>query len=82
MKRNADMINMKTSRILPVAAAALLAAGCKNPVNLSGSYATPAQDITGSVSVTTNSVTVGGTCAKTNETVGGSVTVGKEEGRR
>jgi hypothetical protein len=57
MNRKADILNMKTMRIL-VAAAALCAAGCKTPVNLSGSYATPAQDITGTVNLTTNSVTV------------------------
>jgi hypothetical protein len=69
---------MKTSKILVVAAAAALAAaGCANPVNLSGSYATPAQDITGTVNLTTNSVTVGGDYSRTNETVGGTVTVDK-----
>jgi ABC-type glycerol-3-phosphate transport system substrate-binding protein len=76
MNRNADILNMKTSRIL-LMAAALFAAGCKNPVNLSGSYATPAQDVSGTVAITTNAVTVGGAYATTNESVGGAVTVGK-----
>jgi hypothetical protein len=59
MNRKADIINMKMSRILLMAAAAWLAAGCKNPVNLSGSHATPAQEIGGRLNVTSNSVSVG-----------------------
>lgn len=75
-ERNADIGNMKTTRIL-LAAAVLLTAGCKNPINLSGSYATPAQDVAGTVAINTNSVTVGGAYANTNQSVSGSVTVGK-----
>jgi len=76
MNRNANILNMKKSQIL-LLAAAVCVAGCKNPVNLSGSYATPKQDVTGAVNITTNSVTVSGTYANTNQTAGGSVTVGK-----
>jgi starvation-inducible outer membrane lipoprotein len=77
MNRKRRHQNMKTKRILLVAAAALCAAGCTNPVNLSGTYDTPAQDITGTVNVSTNGVTVGGTYVNTNQSAGGSVTVGK-----
>jgi uncharacterized lipoprotein NlpE involved in copper resistance len=67
---------MKKSQIL-LMAAALCLAGCKNPINLAGSYATPKQDVTGGVNITTNSVTVSGSYANTNQSAGGSVTVGK-----
>jgi uncharacterized lipoprotein YajG len=73
---NRYILNMKKSQIL-LLAAALFAAGCKNPVNLSGSYATPKQDVSGAVNITTNSVTVSGAYTNTNQAVGGSVTVGK-----
>jgi uncharacterized lipoprotein YajG len=76
MKRHADILNMKNSPIL-LLAAALFVAGCKNPINLAGSYATPKQNVAGSVTINTNSVTVSGAYTNTNQTVGGSVTVGQ-----
>jgi uncharacterized lipoprotein YajG len=76
MNRHANILNMKKSQIL-LLAAVLVAAGCKNPVNLSGSYDTPKQDVAGAVTIATNSVTVSGAYTNTNQSVGGSVTVDK-----
>ncbi len=60
-----------------LAAAAFATAGCKNPLAISGDYATPKQTISGGVTTTTNSVIVTGGYSTTNQTIGGSVTVGK-----
>lgn len=38
----------------------LLAGGCKTPVDISGSYSTPAQTVSGNVNVATNGVSVSG----------------------
>lgn len=40
--------------------AALALAGCKEPVNVSGTYATPAQTVSGDVDLATNGVSVSG----------------------
>ncbi len=56
---------------------ALVAVGCKNPVSVSGDYATPKQTIAGGVTLTPNSVTVDGSVSNATQSVGGSVTVGK-----
>jgi hypothetical protein len=66
------------NRISYILVAGLFAAcGCNTPFNVSGDYATPKQTITGDVNATTNGVTVSGGVSSTNQTVGGSVTVGK-----
>ncbi len=52
-------------------------AGCKAAVDVSGSFATPRETVTGVVQSTTNAVTVGGTYQVGNTNIGGSVTVGK-----
>jgi hypothetical protein len=45
---------------MAVAVVALGLAGCKEPVNVSGSYSTPAQTVSGDVNVATNGVSVSG----------------------
>ena len=68
---------MKKKYAFILVAAALTSAGCKNPLSISGNYATPKQTISGGITTTTNSVTVTGGYSTTNQAIGGSVTVGK-----
>jgi hypothetical protein len=68
---------MKSKIILPLVSALFLAAGCNTPVDVSGDYSTPKQNISGSVGAGTNGVTVSGGYSTTNQNVNGTVTVGK-----
>jgi len=68
---------MKKTTMSILLAGLFATAGCNTPVSLSGDYATPAQTITAGLSATTNSVTVSGSYATTNQAVGGAVTIGK-----
>jgi hypothetical protein len=56
MNKTYDRVRMK----MAVAVVALGLAGCKEPVNVSGSYSTPAQTVSGDVNVATNGVSVSG----------------------
>jgi hypothetical protein len=61
----------------PLGLCALALIGCKAAIGLSGSFATPAQTVTGTLQTTTNSVTVGGTYQAGTTNIGGAITVGK-----
>jgi hypothetical protein len=68
---------MKKLTSLLLVAGLFVTGGCNTPVDVSGNYATPKQNISGGINATTNGVTVNGVYSTTNQTVGGSVTVGK-----
>ena len=60
MNKTYDRVRMKMAGAGAVAVVALGLAGCKEPVNVSGSYSTPAQTVSGDVNVATNGVSVSG----------------------
>src|SRR5580658_1652030 len=57
--------------------ALLLCAGCQTPVDVTAGYALPGTNITATVNVGTNTVTVGGNYQTGATNIGGTVTVGK-----
>jgi hypothetical protein len=57
--------------------ALLLCAGCQTPVDLTADYALPGTNITATVNLGTNAVTIGGNYQIGPTNIGGTVTVGK-----
>jgi hypothetical protein len=72
---------MKTMRRILVASLSAIALatadGCKTPVEVTADYGVPGTNITASVDIGTNAVTVGGNYQAGTTNFGGTVTVGK-----
>ena len=58
-------------------AVALLAAGCKTPVTVTGSYALPGTNITATIDLATNGATLGGNYQTGTTNIGGTIKVGQ-----
>jgi hypothetical protein len=64
--------------VTPILVAGLFTAGgCSLPVSVTCNYSTPKQTLSGEIDASTNGVTLSGADSATNQSVGGSVTLGK-----
>jgi hypothetical protein len=72
-----DTSFMKNKTSIASLLALLLCAGCQTPVAVTADYGLPGTNITATVAIGTNAVTIGGAYQAGTTNIGGTVTVGK-----